>query len=129
MTKRILALLMVLIMSAVLFAGCNKKTDDNSKRCYEGKTKLETYREMVESATYFDYPVVFDFSGLTEELEQMGYALGKYLQNGNFSGLKSMSEVEYAKLLQEVKTDGGDRIVAELQRQLDDWLANNPDWQ
>ena len=40
-----------------------------------------------------------------------------------------MSEDEYAKLLQKVKTDGGDKIVAELQRQLDDWLANNPDWQ
>ena len=105
------------------------RLNDGSKRCYEGKTKLETHREMAESASYFDFPIVFDFSELTEELEEMGYALGKYLQNGNFSGLKSMSEDEYAKLLQEVKTDGGDKIVAELQRQLDDWLANNPDWQ
>ena len=105
------------------------RLNDNTKRCYEGKTKLETHREMAESASYFNYPIVFDFSGLTEELEQMGYALGKYLQNGNFSGLKSMSEEDYAKLLQEVKTDGGDKILAELQRQLDDWLANNPDWQ
>jgi len=105
------------------------RLNDGSKRCYEGKTKLETHREMAESASYFDFPIVFDFSELTEELEEMGYALGKYLQNGNISEIGSLPEEDYVKLVQEVKSDGGDKIIAALQRQLDEWLAEHPEWQ
>ena len=67
--------------------------------------------------------------GRTEELEEMGYALGKYLQNGNISEIGSLPEEDYVKLVQEVKSDGGDKIIAALQRQLDEWLAENPEWQ
>ena len=31
-------------------------------------------------------------------------------------------------MLAEIKAAGGDVIQAELQRQLDEWLAQNPDW-
>ena len=34
----------------------------------------------------------------------------------------------YDEFLQKVKDAGGDKIQAELQRQLDAWLAENPDW-
>ena len=52
MTKRILALLMVLIMSAVLFAGCNKKTDDNSS--IEWEIEYEYVDGEAEDATTSD---------------------------------------------------------------------------
>ena len=31
-------------------------------------------------------------------------------------------------MLAEIKAAGSDKIQAELQRQLDEWLAANPDW-
>ena len=39
-----------------------------------------------------------------------------------------MNEAGYAQMLQAFKAAGSDKIVAELQRQLDAWLAENPDW-
>ena len=40
----------------------------------------------------------------------------------------SLTPEKYDELLQKIKDAGGDKIQAELQRQLDEWLAENPDW-
>ena len=39
-----------------------------------------------------------------------------------------MDEGGYDQMLQAFKAAGGDKIQAELQRQLDEWLKANPDW-
>lgn len=40
-----------------------------------------------------------------------------------------MTEEVYIEMLQKFKAAGSEKIQAELQRQLDEWLAENPDWQ
>ena len=39
-----------------------------------------------------------------------------------------MTPEYYDQMLAEINAAGGDKIQAELQRQLDEWLAENPDW-
>ena len=40
-----------------------------------------------------------------------------------------MDEENYQIMLAEIRAAGGDKIQAELQRQLDEWLKANPNWQ
>ena len=40
-----------------------------------------------------------------------------------------MTPEYYDQMLAEIKAAGGDKIQAELQRQLDAWLAENPGWE
>ena len=124
--------------------------------CYEGKTNLETYLECMDSVTFCYYPIIFDYSGLETEVEKYAKVLGDYCQyltnnvvdedeDGNklpyrthkkvINGVEHekriprMDREAYDKMLQELSDAGGEKIIAELQRQLDAWLANNPDWQ
>ena len=45
-----------------------------------------------------------------------------------FAIFGNLTEEEYDQMLTEIRAVGGDKILAELQRQLDAWLAENPDW-
>ena len=45
-----------------------------------------------------------------------------------FPGFSCLTADEYNQMLQELKDAGSEVIQAELQKQLDDWLAENPDW-
>jgi putative aldouronate transport system substrate-binding protein len=106
----------------------------------EGQTDLESFQAMLDRST-LQYPIVFDFSGLEKELKAVQKVINRYFPNiattkeirdDFFTPEKDpvpvMNEAGYDQMLQAFKDAGGDKIVAELQRQLDAWLAENPDW-
>ena len=106
----------------------------------EGKSSLEAYRDTLDHCTAY-LPIVFDFSGLAPELSKMEdimtYFFGLYTNNVQIEDdpeteedefIPRMDEENYQIMLDELKAAGGDKILAELQRQLDEWLAENPDW-
>ena len=122
---------------------------------YEGKTKLETYLECMDSVSFCCYPITFDYSGLETELEEYARVYGdycRYLTNnkvdiddeGNELPYKKekmvidgiihekkvprMDREAYDEMLQKLNDAGAQKIIAELQRQLDEWLEKNPDW-
>ena len=39
-----------------------------------------------------------------------------------------MTKEKYDEMLQALRDAGSDKILNELQRQLDEWLAENPNW-
>lgn len=89
---------------------------------YEGKTVLQTQQELAENCTIW-CPVGFDYTGLEAETLAV-----QNLAKENFEKTATMSKAEYEQFVQGLKNAGLDRIVTELQRQLDTWLAENPDW-
>lgn len=105
---------------------------------HEGSTKLETYAEIMENISYIAYPIEFDFSGLDQELTDICAVCADYFPPTipnivtlpKTDGLykTGFSEEQYDQLLKDLSDAGSDRIRAELQRQLDEWIANNPDW-
>ncbi len=105
---------------------------------HEGSTKLETRVEIMDNVSYISYPIEFDFSGLEQELNGICRVWEDYMPP-LFSSVKApqvdklfdgdFSEEKYDQMLQELKDAGSDEIQAELQRQLDEWLANHPQWQ
>lgn len=92
-----------------------------------GKTKQQTYLETMERIAYIHYPIQFDFTGFEDELEQIGQLLGSYWYN--LMNASSVDDEAFDQLLLDIEAAGGERIRAELQRQLDAWLAENPGWQ
>ena len=95
---------------------------NNSFVSYEGKTKLETLQEMQDKAA-FQCPAVFDYSGFEAELKAIEALLERYCPE-----FVELSDTQYDQMLSDIKVAGGDKILAELQQQLDAWLAENPDW-
>ena len=87
---------------------------------YEGMSALETYREMVENAEPY-YAVPFDYSGLQEELIAVEQVCQLY-----FYRFASLTEEKYAEMLEKINAAGGEKIMTELQKQLDEWVKNNP---
>lgn len=90
----------------------------------EGKTALETFREQVEKAELRLPSNLFDVTSLLIKAEMVNDAAKPYL-----SKFSELTPDEYDQMLQDMKVAGGDEILAELQRQLDEWLAENPNWQ
>ena len=85
--------------------------------------------------------LTFDFSALLQDVEAVKAALEPYSRDYiNTEDIKDDPETEedetrhrmtpeyYDQMLATIKAAGGDKIQAELQRQLDEWLAENPDW-
>ena len=106
----------------------------------EGKTELESFREALDHSTR-SYPIVFDFSGLESELAAVQAQIDRYFHNFTTmqkipdnpsteadDSVAGMDQAGYDQMLRDFKDAGSDKIVAELQRQLDEWLAQNPDW-
>jgi len=87
---------------------------------YEGMTALETYLEMIENAEAY-YAVPFDYSGLQEELNEV-YTVCQYY----FYRFAGLTEEKYAEMLNKINAAGGEKIMTELQRQLDAWVKANP---
>ena len=87
---------------------------------YEGMTVLETYLEMIENAEPY-YAVPFDFSGLQEELKAVEQTCQLY-----FYRFASLTEEKYAEMIDKINAAGGEKIMTELQRQLDEWVKANP---
>ena len=106
----------------------------------DGKTTLESFQEVLDHST-LQYPIVFDYSGLKKELKAVQKVVNLYFPNlittkeipDNFltpekDPVPIMNEAGYNQMLQAFKDAGSDKIVAELQKQLDAWLAENPNW-
>ena len=115
-------------------------TEQNGFPEIGSKTKLEVYRETLDQSRKY-LPIVFDFSDLETEIAQTDAIMQRYF--GIFTNnvqkednpntpenefVPRMDEANYQIMLDELAAAGGDKIQAELQRQLDEWLAENPDW-
>lgn len=90
---------------------------------YEGMTKLESYRKIMDDVQICDYPIVFDYSDCSDKLANI-WGMIKNLSHS----ITTISEDNYEQKLQEMADAGGDEIVAQLQRQLDEWITENPNW-
>ena len=102
---------------------------------------LEYYRETLNRSVV-NMPVFFDYSGLETDLTSIQRVAEKYFPMfTNPEEIKDdpdtpdvdeyipkMDAEGYDYVLQSFKDAGSDKIIAELQRQLDAWLAENPDW-
>ena len=104
-----------------------------------GKTALQTYQQALDDANIYYYPIRFDYTGFEEELAAIEEVNKKYFSffsnymdignPGQPGYIPKMTEEVYNEMLQKLKEAGSEKIQAELQRQLDEWLVANPDWQ
>ncbi len=89
---------------------------------YDGKTQFETYQAFLENSTLY-YPITFNYSGFENELSAMKAVCTKY-----FLKFSRLTDDQYDQMLQELEDAGSDKILKALQQQLDQWLAENPNW-
>ena len=87
---------------------------------FEGMTVLESYLDMLKNAEPY-YAVPFDYSGLQEELKAVEQTCQLY-----FYRFGSLTEEKYEEMLQKIADAGGEKIMKELQSQLDEWVKANP---
>jgi len=88
----------------------------------EGMTRLETYQSSIEKSQIWA-PVTFNWSQMGTERAQIEEIL-----RGGLRYLPYVSDDTYENLLENIRDAGGDRVKRELQRQLDEWFAENPEW-
>lgn len=88
----------------------------------EGMTRLETYQSSIEQSQIWA-PVRFNWSEMEENRDQIEEIL-----RGGTRYLPFVSDDTYENLLENIRDAGGDRVKRELQRQLDEWFAENPEW-
>ena len=96
--------------------------------------RLQAHLETIDQAL-ISYDIMFDFSPVEAELEAVNGILNRKAPKDpdkdpplNFSIFGNLTGAEYDQMLSDLKAAGSDKILAELQRQLDAWLAENPDW-
>ena len=92
----------------------------------EGMTRLESYKEHLAQASFSYCPVVFDCSVLDDELLALEQVLKDYYPM--FGITKRYTEEYYQRMLRDMEEAGMDTVITELQRQLDAWIAEHPDW-
>lgn len=99
-----------------------------------GSSRLQVHRESIDNAL-ISCDIIFDFSAVEAELGAVNAIINRQFPKNpdkdpplNFSVFGNLTEAEYDYMLSEIKAAGSDKILAELQRQLDEWLAENPDW-
>ena len=89
----------------------------------EGKTAMETFEDQIGKA-FLRYPLeIFDYSSMDSVIEAVNAAARPYITK-----FSELTEEEYNQMLFDIEAAGGDRIQQELQRQLDQWMADNPNW-
>ena len=98
---------------------------DGTLYAQEGKTALETYREILDRCACY-YPITFDYTGIEQELA----AMEEIFYSNKYAVLKGspLNEEIRQMLIKDLKAAGSDKVLAELQRQLTEWQKNNPDW-
>ena len=127
--------------------------DNSAEPILEGETLLQTHRTLLDesvvwyplqyaySASAFDSGTLcFDFTGFEQELAAMQEIYNYYFRfftnhqeikdNPNTpqdESLPEMTQDMYQQMLDDLKTAGSDRILAELQRQLTQWQNANQD--
>ena len=100
--------------------------------------RLEDYRTYADTVPSVAYPIAFDYSAYGEELEKIAQILNEvYPVFFNHKEIEHKNKVVkepkmdaalYDKMLEKLDEFGAGTIIAGLQRQLDEWLAANPDW-
>ena len=106
----------------------------------QGSTRLATYQASLDACKPW-LPVVFDFSELKTELSQMAEIMPYYFllftnnvqieddpETEENEFVPRMDEGYYQIMLDALQSAGSDKVLVELQRQLDAWLEANPDW-
>ncbi len=101
---------------------------------------LSDYQGKYDEASYISCPIVFDFTGLEQELKDREVLLYNFysrlartkdqiikIDDEQFV-IPRMDETGYERMLQLLRDAGSERIRAALQAQLDAWLAEHPDW-
>ena len=101
---------------------------------------LQNYLSMLDNSAVA-YPIQFDYSGLEAELAAVQAVINRFFPYFTTTeeipddkttevedSVPIMNEAGYDQMLQAFKDAGSDKIVAELQKQLDEWLAENPEW-
>ena len=91
----------------------------------QSEALVEAQRKIVSQATFAYCPIVFDYTVLEEELTAISEVIGKY--NTLFSYLPYYEEY-YPKMREKLEEAGMSTVIAEMQRQLDAWIAEHPDW-
>jgi len=101
----------------------------------EGASRLETHQESLSHSLPM-CNIIFDFTTVAEGTAAVNTILGRTKQEDKekdppvlFARFGNLTEAEYDQMLAEIRAAGGDKIQAELQRQLDEWLKANPNWQ
>ena len=92
----------------------------------QGMTRLESYKADIAQVSFSYCPIVFDYSDLDAELTAIGQVIGDYFRM--FTNTEHYSQEYYEEMLQLMEEAGIDTVITELQRQLDAWVAENPDW-
>ena len=86
---------------------------------------VEAQRKNISQATFAYCPIVFDYSVVDAELTAIGEVLGKY--EGMYSYPPHYEEY-FSEMLEKLEEAGMSTVIAEMQRQLDAWIAEHPDW-
>ena len=124
---------MTIVSPLAFFAGMTAKespnlrtpgVDPNMMVTYEGKTTLQTYVEMMDTCDISYYPIVFDYSEFEQEVAAVDDVFRKYYLI--YTNPKYMTEELYGKMLAELQEAGAGEIQADLQRQLEEYLAKDP---
>lgn len=89
---------------------------------YEGETKLQTYQEILNRVDRLCIPIAFDYSALEQDVAAVKEIFMEYSDSfGN-----KMTSEDYEQMIRKMKDAGSDKIITELQRQLDMWLKDHP---
>ena len=94
----------------------------------EGMNRLESYRADLAQASLSNCPIIFDYSAIEAELTAIGVVLGKYYPIHVEAHYSAYYEEYYPEMLEKLEEAGLSTVIAEMQRQLDAWVAENPDW-
>jgi len=89
---------------------------------YDGKSMLESHRELWNRNTEIQYEAVLDYSGFINE----AIAIEK-LCKARFSGFSTMTPERYDQMIADFNAAGADKILDSLQKQYDQWKKDNPD--
>ena len=92
----------------------------------EGMTRLESYKELLAQVSISHCPAIFDYSVIDAELTAIGKVQGEYYPMFMYEEL--YLEEYYPEMLEKMEEAGMSTVIAELQRQLDAWIAEHPDW-
>ena len=92
----------------------------------EGKTRLECYREDSATTAFCYLPEILDCSSLDAEMNALLQVIRDYYPM--FTNAEYYSEEYYQEMLEKMEEAGMSTVITELQRQLDAWIAEYPDW-
>ncbi len=92
----------------------------------EGKTRLECYREDSATTAFCYLPEILDCSSLDAEMNALLQVIRDYYPM--FTNAEYYSEDYYQRMLRDMEEAGMSTVITELQRQLDAWIAEHPDW-